>query len=267
MSALSVRQGSSFRQSGVGGPGAGLAARLGLAMMLFWMIGIISSHAADPAWQRAVARNQIAVLDRLLGVQERAGRVDERAADGKTGLMAAAAAGNAALLRRFVQAGADPFAVNAKGASALLYAAWRGDVDTVGLLIALGLPLEQAASNGWTAMTMAAAKGHVAAIRQLLSAQARVDPPDVYGWTPLMRACNLGRAEVAQVLVTEGGADLARANASGQTALHLAAAAGHRQLYELLRSLGARDDPRDANGHTPASIAAQVFSRNASGSR
>ena len=199
--------------------------------------------ANEDPWRHAIARNQVADLSRLLDGQARDGAIDARASDGKTGLMAAAAAGAPALLKRFLEAGANPSAVNFKGASALIYGAWNGNETALQLLIDRKVPLEQAASNGWTAMTMAAAKGNVAAIRLLLSARARVDPPDVYGWTPLMRASNLGRLQAARILVQEGKASLDWFNASGQTALHLAA----------------RTDIVDGQGNTAASIAVRQF--------
>ena len=91
--------------------------------------------------------------------QSVAGAIDARANDGKTALMAAAAAGDVALLSRLLAAGADPAAVNFKGASALMYGAWHGSEVVLSQLIGRKVPLEQSASNGWTAMTMAAAKG------------------------------------------------------------------------------------------------------------
>jgi ankyrin repeat protein len=230
-----------------------------LAIVLFWA-GLVGPAAAqNTQWQQAIARNQVDVLSGMLAAQQRAGAIDARAGDGKTGLMAAAAAGAPDLLKRFLDAGADPAAVNYKGASAVIYGAWNGNVEALQILLDQDVPLEQAASNGWTAMTMAAAKGNVAAIRLLLAAQAQVDPPDVYGWTPLMRASNLGRINAARVLLDEGKASVDWFNASGQTALHVAAAAGHRKLYEMLLSRGASADIADGQGNTAATIAAEQF--------
>lgn len=265
MRRLADEQASKRRQSNrfCDKAGSGRVIRTGVVILVTISIVVLAiagpALADDNAWQRAIARNQVTDLSRLLDGQLDAGTIDARASDGKTGLMAAAAAGAPALLKRFLEAGADPSAINFKGASALIYGAWNGNETALQLLIDRNVPLEQAASNGWTAMTMAAAKGNVAAIRLLLAARARVDPPDVYGWTPLMRASNLGRLNAARVLVEEGKANLDWFNASGQTALHVAAAAGHRQLYDMLITLGARSDIVDGQGNTAASIAARQF--------
>ncbi|UCE32591.1 MAG: ankyrin repeat domain-containing protein, partial [Burkholderiales bacterium] len=181
--------------------------------------------------------------------------IDQRVHQGKTALMAAAAAGDVKLLERLIDAGADPKSSNDKGASVLIYAAWRGDPEVVSALIARGVDLEKKASNGWTAVTMAAAKGHNEAIRLLLAAGARVDSPDVYGWTPLMRATDLGRTGAVTVLVREGKARIGAMNAAGQTALHVAAAGGRGDLYRLLVHLGADPEHEDARGTTAAEIA------------
>ncbi len=160
------------------------------------------------------------------------------------------------MVRELVAGGANPAAINQKGASTLMYAAWGGDESTVTALLSYQVPLEQAASNGWTAMTMAAAKGHAGAVRLLLDAGAAVDPRDVHAWTPLMRASDLGRMDVIRLLVGTGRADLSLINTRGQTALHLAAAAGHLQIYEWLVAAGADPNRADFSGRTPAQIAA-----------
>ncbi|MGB7300972.1 MAG: ankyrin repeat domain-containing protein [Burkholderiaceae bacterium] len=210
-------------------------------------------------WLVAVQRNQTAQLHSGLAAQIRAGAVDARAVDGKTALMAAAAAGDPVLLGHLIDGGADPAAVNYKGASGLIYAAWSGNTEVLQKLIDARVPLEQAASNGWTAMTMASAKGRVASVRLLLRVGAQVDPPDVYGWTPLMRACNLERDAVARVLIDEGRASLTRINASGKTALHLAAATGNRGLYEMLVRRGADPETADSMGLTAKAILEAVL--------
>lgn len=227
-----------------------LSGRIGLLALLLSMSFAV---LAQDAWTVAVQRNDTDVLAKLLDTQA-ADRIDARAPDGKTALMAAAAAGAPKLLARLIAAGADPATANFKGAPAIIYAAWKGNPDVVRALIAQQVSLEHAASNGWTAMTMASAKGNVEAIRALIKADALIDPPDVYGWTPLMRAANLGRLNVVRVLVREGNASVTRYNASRQTALHLAAAAGHQEIYEFLVAAGANPEAVDGQGQKARDI-------------
>jgi ankyrin repeat protein len=225
--------------------------RFGLVALL---LSASCAVLAQDAWTVAVQRNDVQALEKMLDAQT-ADQIDARAPDGKTALMAAAAGGAPKLLARLIAAGADPATANFKGAPAIIYAAWKGNPQVVQVLIEQRVSLEHAASNGWTAMTMASAKGNVDAIRVLIKAKALIDPPDVYGWTPLMRAANLGRLNVVKVLVSEGKASLTRYNASRQTALHLAAAAGHREIYEFLVLKGADVDAVDGRGRTAGGIA------------
>ncbi|MGH1360354.1 MAG: ankyrin repeat domain-containing protein [Burkholderiaceae bacterium] len=228
----------------------------------FWLLagqpGAVDAQPTDSRdWIRAIEQNDAVRLGLLFGRRQKAGLpTDVRNPKGKTALMAAAAAGNIEVFKLLVAGGADPGATNIKGASTLMYAAWRGDPEIVAELLARQVPLNQAASNGWTAMTMAAAKGNARAIRLLIDAGAMVDSRDVYAWTPLMRASNLGRLEAARLLVRHGAAELGLINTSGQTALHLAAAAGHRELYQLLVRAGADPSQADFRGKTPAQMIA-----------
>jgi len=204
-------------------------------------------------WRAAIDTNDTKTLTRLLPTL--GGDIDQPGRDGKTALMAAAAGGDPDLLRRLLRAGAEVNAANHKQATALLYAAWRGDTAIVATLLAQGADVRRRASNGWSALTMAAAKGHRQAARLLLAAAAEVDVRDVYGWTPLMRAADLGRDALVALLAGPGGADIHAINANGQTALHLAAAAGNASTFRLLRRLGGDLDRADFAGRTPRAIA------------
>jgi len=55
------------------------------------------------------------------------------------------------------------------------------------------------------------------------------------GVTPVMYAASLGRAEIMQLLL-DNGCNPHHRNRKGQTALELAAAAGHQQCVEILRN-------------------------------
>ena len=59
----------------------------------------------------------------------------------------------------------------------------------------------------------------------------------------------------AVALFIERGADVAAADASGQTALHLAAQQAEDSVVKLLVEKGARIDARDGRGRSPLDIA------------
>lgn len=224
-----------------------------IAIGLVFVLSPGGVYAADAArWTVAIQKNAVSDIRALLKDQP---DLNQPASDGKTALMAAAAAGDAALLEKLLQAGADPRRLNHKLASALVYAAWGGNPAVVRLLFARQIDIDQRATNGWTALTMAAAKGHAQIVRMLILEGAQADVRDVHGWTPLMRAVDRHRDEAVRVLIEAGGAAREAVNMRGQTALHIAAAAGNRSTYELLIALGCSSEQRDFNGETPSNIA------------
>jgi cytohesin len=90
-------------------------------------------------------------------------------------------------------------------------------------------------------------------VRALLDAGADIDAPDPIGFTPLMEAARDGKAAVAMLLL-ERKADLrkrAAANGLELTALHLATAAGQKELVNLLVARGADINARDSELATP----------------
>lgn len=75
-------------------------------------------------------------------------------------------------------------------------------------------------------------------------------------WLPLHRAVAQGRGGAVAALLTAGAQPDARTRFATplharQTALHLAAAAGHDVLVEALRDAGAEVEVRDARGRSP----------------
>ena len=224
-----------------------------LALVL--LIGSVSAvHARSADWQDAIRANQ---LDTIRSDYPQRPDVDEGTEHGKTALMAAAAAGDAGLVRELLAAGADPAATNRLGGSVLMYAIGGGNLDAVRQLLDTEIALDGQASNGWSAVTMAAAKNEGEMLALLGAAGAELNPADIYGWTPLMRAAYQGHRHAVTALLELPGLDLARVNHNGQTALHLAVIGGSAELVRALLAHGARQTT-DANGYTPQSIAREL---------
>jgi ankyrin repeat protein len=73
-----------------------------------------------------------------------------------------------------------------------------------------------------------------------------------------MRAVSGGDADTVRVLLAKGKPDLEAAEESGATALHIAAGDGQVELVRLLLAAGADPAARNAEGRTPADVAAKA---------
>lgn len=133
----------------------------------------------------------------------------------------AAILGDAAAVRRLLDAGADVDDREAfLGRTPLHVAAQLGRRDIVDLLLARGARIDiQDSVTGRTALHLAALEGHVGVVRALLSSGATVDQRAHAGETALHCAVCEGQLAAAELLVA-AGADV-NAEADGQvTALH-----------------------------------------------
>ncbi|MDR1967246.1 MAG: ankyrin repeat domain-containing protein [Burkholderiaceae bacterium] len=107
---------------------------------------------------------------------------------------------------------------NAAGETALMMAAFTGQMDIAKQLIAKGAIID---GTGWTPLHYAATKGQVDMIRYLLRLGADIDAASPNGSTPLMMAAGYGSPEAVKLLI-ESGADLDKRNQVGLSALDFA---------------------------------------------
>ena len=155
-------------------------------------------------------------------------------------VVAAACNQSAQILRLLLDAGANVAGVDDWGWSALIWAANRGNVDSVRLLIDRGVPIDYAAPfDGITALITAAANGNSETVRLLVNRGARVELRMKNGANALIEAAKRNHAETVDVLITNGGADVnARDETSGYSAVTWAASRGHIETVRLLISRG-----------------------------
>lgn len=192
--------------------------------------------------------------------------------------VAAAKARDAPTVKLFLKAGMDPDALDARGDTALQWAAAQGDLGTTQVLLDAGAKSETAlapAAGAGQAQTLAlmlqrpqprsaleaalvAGAGQEASVRLLLD---RGVPPDVRaedGRTPLMQAAERGASQAVALLV-ERGADARASDARGAAALHYATTT---LVAARLLEAGAEVDARarwtnGTEGWTPLLIAAK----------
>ena len=153
------------------------------------------------------------------------------------------------------------------GATALHWAAHRGQPEIVELLLRAGARVSVANRYGVRPLSLAAANGGARAVKLLLKAGADPNTAMTGGESALMTAARAGSLEVVRVLVDYGANVDAREETRGQTALMWAAAEGHADVIRVLVQGGA--DLR-AVSHGPSSdphITDGEWSPNASGGK
>ena len=118
----------------------------------------------------------------------------------------AATHGDLAAMKKMLDAGLDPNARDAAGYTPLIAAARAGNVAMIRLLASRGaVPnLPDAAVNSWTPLLHAVHKDQPASIRALLDAGANANGADSYGQTPLMMAAGYGYTDIVKTLLARG---------------------------------------------------------------
>jgi ankyrin repeat protein len=183
----------------------------------------VDMHTLDetpgrPAPRRTDAIDSLAMIDRLVA----------RRANPNAVL-------TAVILER-VHNNGDP--VLASGATPLMRAARKADVDATRLLLDRGADPKAAMKGGGTAVMIASGLG----------GQVRFAEYNPHSGTER-------DAEDCVRLALEHGADINAVNDAGQTALHIAAAQRGDEFIRFLVKNGARLDMKDAQGHTPLDVA------------
>jgi len=126
--------------------------------------------------------------------------VNQAAVNGITPLMAAAFAGQDAIVKRLLKDGANPRAVDRLQKNAMIYAAGEGHTDVVLTLMSAGVAPNDVYANNLTALMWAAGFGKTATVRALLAAGADPAMKDNRGKTAADIAREQGFSETVAVL-------------------------------------------------------------------
>jgi len=118
----------------------------------------------------------------------------------------------------------------------LIVEAWNGDADEVRRLVNQGAnPTAMEPDSRATPIHAAAIGGHVSVVRYLVNeAQVDVNMRDGHEQTPLHLACQRGQADVVRCLVNELRANIGFLGADGFTPLHIACIFGHFAIVRFL---------------------------------
>ena len=99
--------------------------------------------------------------------------------------------------------------------------------------------------------------GDLEGVGDALAEGGRVEVRNHYGFTPLLLAAGNGFTDICGLLLAHGSNVNEVMLKTNDTALHYAAAKGHKAVVEALLSWGAIVDPQDHIGGTPLYVACQ----------
>ena len=164
--------------------------------------------------------------------------VDERGAEGRTAVTAAALGDHVDVARVLIAAGADVNLQDADRNNPLLV---TGETGSVAMLreVLKGAP-DLGATNryGGVAVIPASDRGHVDYVREVVKTEIDVNHVNDLGWTALLETVLLGDGDAAHVeilgILLEAGADRSIADRDGVTALEHARSRGYEEMVRLL---------------------------------
>ncbi len=143
-------------------------------------------------------------------------------------------------VRSLLQQKADVNGPQGDGMTALHWAAFNDDLESVKMLIAAGANIKAATRDGSiTPLLIACTNGNAPVIETLLNAGADANSASAEGATALMKAAVSGNADAVKALLAHGANVNATDAAHGQTALMFAAAENRPGAIAVLRAQGA----------------------------
>ena len=183
----------------------------------------------------AAERGDRPAVERLL---EDGADVDERRADGRTAVTAAALGDHVDIARALIAAGADVDLQDSDRNNPLLVTGQTGSVAMLREVLKAAPDFTLTNRYGGVSIIPASERGHVDYVRAVLDTEIDVDHVNHLGWTALLEAVILGdggpdHVEIVRMLVA-AGADRSIADRDGVTALEHARERGYDELVRLL---------------------------------
>ena len=158
--------------------------------------------------------------------------------DGTTALHWAAYHDDAETVALLAQAGANVNAINRYGVPPLAQACTNGNAAIVKLLLQAGADANATMKGGESVLMLAARSGDVNAVKALLAQGAKPETRERLGQTALMWAAAEGHTAVVRALI-EAGADINATVDSGFKAFFFAVRGGHLDTVRALLAAGA----------------------------
>ncbi|MBY5855039.1 ankyrin repeat domain-containing protein [Rhizobium ruizarguesonis] len=162
---------------------------------------------ASPAASAQTLFDAVASGDRHALEQALAGgaKVDDRAADQATPLIAAALGKQADIVELLLNKGADVTARNSGGFTPLHAAAYAGSAAIARQLLAKGASLDDAANKaGVTPLMVAGEQNHLDVAVLLIAEGADPSHPEIHGYLPITRALWKGNKDIVHLYKQHG---------------------------------------------------------------
>ena len=184
----------------------------------------------------AAARGNAQEIKRLVAKGD---KPDVRDGYGRTPLHVAAYGRRHEAMRALVAAGANPNALERDRYDIVTIAAVADDVLTLKVALELGCSAKNITSRyDGTALIAAAHLGHDEVVRMLIAAGAPLDHVNNLGWTALIESIVLGnggpRHTATLKALVDAGASTKLADRQGRTPLQLARGRGYREMITIL---------------------------------
>lgn len=144
---------------------------------------------------------------------------------------------SAALCKRFVDLGVDPFARNNTGHHALYTAGYWNDLEAIEYLLSVGVPVDYPGYRDRSAFFKAADAESYQAADFLISHGANINFQDNIGHSALFDPALKGKLSVAKYLIAKG-INVNLRDMNGRTALTMALRQNQTEMAELIRSAG-----------------------------
>ncbi|CAE7264967.1 Dapk1 [Symbiodinium sp. CCMP2592] len=184
--------------------------------------------------------------------------MEESLEGGATALIVAAYKGDVEVVQLLCELKADVNRPQSDHASPLFVVAENSQTEGDRVLRALleaGAEKDQATQSGRTPLLAAVRGGRVALVRTLCEYRADLNKAADSGWSPLLLAVQRGLLEVVDCLCdAKAGIDVTMKD--GSTALHLGARCGFSKILARLLEAGADIDRQRLDGCTPLHAAA-----------
>jgi serine/threonine-protein phosphatase 6 regulatory ankyrin repeat subunit B len=204
----------------------------------------------------AASRGYVDLVRLLLRRDSRTINGSETDGSGHVPLIEATKNGHGAVVKLFLEAGADPSTEDGKGQSALLWATKYGRLSVVKLLLDAGADHKAERNFSEMPLFVAAKEGHIELVRFLLQVDSNINLSQMTssGQSIIHQPANRGYDHIVQLFLN-AGVDASINNGYGSP-LHKAAT-GRKNVttIRLLLDAGSDISIKDENGNTPLEAA------------